>query len=292
MSVRYMKKNLFFIAFLFITTLIKAQTPLFFKIKYLPDHLYESNITMDMNMNVSGGEREMDKIKAKGIKLPMIMNSTKTLDANIKTGAVKTESTFPIEIKYIDLTAKITLNGTEKPSPPSPLIGQTIYGEINSEGKIKVDSLSGKTLDENLKNTLTSVASNLINQTQFPEKALNIGDTFIQEVPFNLPIAGINMQMKIKIIYKLTAVENSSAYFDLDQTLNFDISTKKDSTIMTVKGTGNGEGKLVFSIDNYYPTSMKSSIDFNYQMSVGNMEMTGKAKIISNHQTKISLNIK
>lgn len=81
---------------------------------------------------------------------------------------------------------------------------------------------------------------------------------------------------------------NNSAFFDLDQSMSFDLATKKDSVSMTGKGTGKGDGKLIYSIDQNFPTSTSSNFDLSYQIKVENIIMTGRAKTSSTNQTKIS----
>lgn len=285
-----MKKALSLILLFFIAVQIDAQQTSLFKIKYLPDHAYKMNIAMNMTMvmDVSGDSAKMNKVKDKGIKLPMTMVSATDMNLNIKTGSVNAKVLFPIIFKYSDITSKQTINDEETSSPPNPLIGQSIYGECTSEGKIQVDSIPGKAMNDQLKSTLASVIDNLSKQVQFPEKPLNIGETFIQEVPLNLPIAGLNMKFIVKIIYKLTKVENNFAFFDLDESLLLDMSGQKDSIAMTASGAGKGEGKLVYDISQNFATTISTNLDFEIKMLIENMTMNCTAKITSINKTIIS----
>lgn len=285
-----MKKIILVSTLLFSFAFSKAQQSFLFHIKYLPGCLYESTITMGMNMemNISGDSATMAGIKAKGIKLPMIATQQTIMDADIKTGAVKTDNTFPISIYYKDITAKKIINGTESKDAPNPIIGQTIFGQYSTYGKLQIDSMSGKNIDDQLKAALTTTISNMLNQMNFPENPMKIGDTFTQNVPFSMPLAGMNMEATIKIIYKLTSVEKNLAYFDLDESMDMDMSTERNSVNINMKATGAGNGKMIYDInDNYSPTH-STAMKMDYKMLMGKLTMTGSADISSNYQTKMS----
>ena len=286
----FMKKTLFLIILSTVTLALKAQQSILFKIKYSPDHSYKSNIKMDMNMvmDITGDSVKMNKIKAKGVKLPMLMISTTLMNLEVKSGSFKPDGYFPMIFKYVDIDAVQTLNGKESPKAPNPLVGQLIYAKGTKDGKIQVDSISGKSLDNQLKSTVSSMIDNLSKEVQFPEKPLNIGETFDQEVPLNMPIAGVNMQFTIKIVYKIVKVENGSAFFDLDESMTLNMSDQNDRMSMTASGAGNGGGKLVYSIAQNFATSMSSDLDFKLKMLIQDMTMNVTAKISSLNKTEIS----
>jgi hypothetical protein len=285
-----MKKASLVFCLLFAFVLTKAQQSFLFKIKSLPDHLYETNMGMSMNMemNMSGDSATMQQIQAKGIKLPMLITSVTNMDMSIKTGLVAADNSFPIVMNYNSIVSKKTLNGTETSDPPNPLLGQKMFGQYTPDGKLKIDSISGKTLDEQTKATITTAVGKMVNQIHFPDHPLKIGDTFTQEVPFDMPMAGSNMQLTIKIIYKLTAVDKKSAFFDLEESMDMNSS----STEMTMKGAGTGSGTLVYDINNNWATTLNSNLKMNYQMQAGKFAITGDATISSTHQTKISAGAK
>jgi hypothetical protein len=229
----------------------------------------------------------MEKIKASGTKMPVTLTTSTKMTTSIQTGAVNLANKFPIVFNFKDIQSTKTLNGAEASSSPNPIIGVKIYGSYTTEGKITLDSIPGKALDETLKSAISSMLSNLVNQMRFPDKALSPGESFTQEVPFNLPVAGFNMASTIKIVYKLISIENNSAFFDMDQSMNFDMNIEKDGIKMTGKGAGKGGGKLVYDIAHNFPTTMSNALDFNYQMQIKTMKMMGTAKITSVHETKI-----
>ena len=208
----------------------------------------------------------------------------------IKTGSAKPDNFFPIALSYKNIVSTKTLNGNETPDAPNPLLGQTIYGRYSLDGKMQIDSMSGKSMDDQFKNSIKTVIDNLVNQIHFPDKPLSIGETFTQQVPFNLPLGGMNMQFNIQIIYKLISIDKESAYFDIDESLNFDMSTQKDGKTMQGDGTGKGDGKLVYNIANNFPTSMNTNLNFNFKMQTGALTIIAKAKMTSDNEAKINGN--
>jgi len=285
-----MKKTILVLTLLCAFTLSKAQQSFLFKIKYLPGCLYESTVTtgMNMEMNVSGDSTVMASIKAKGTKLPIIVNSESSTEFDAKTGAVRADNLFPIAIRFKNRTEKKTVNGVVSNESSNPLVGQTIFGHYSTGGKIQVDSISGKTLNDEVKEALATMIGNLLNEMHFPESPMKIGETFTQEVPFNLPLAGTSMEATIKIIYKLTSVDKNLAYFDLDESMNIDMSTEKNSVTINVKGAGKGSGKLIYDINNNYAPTRSAGLKMNYQMEMGKLNMTGSAQILSTTETKMS----
>lgn len=283
-----MKKLLLTLAILLSFIGLKAQESVLFKIKYLPNNFYEStiNTNMNMEMNFLGDSASLKKIKDKGIKLPMIISSVTNMDFSIKTGELKNDKSYDVEIAYKDINSKQTVNGTEKEPQANPLKGETIFGNYTSDGKIHVNSMSGGSLDDQVRQQLEEMMENLVNQIKFPDQPMKIGDTFNQEIPFVLPVVGENLRATIKIKYKLTKIENDLAYFDLDESMDLNLSKQKDSQTITVNGNGIGNGNLTYNTKKNYASVRNATLIMNYKMLVGAITVTGKANISSTTETK------
>ena len=113
---------------------------------------------------------------------------------------------------------------------------------------------------------------------------LKIGDSFTQEVPMNLPVAGNNVQMVIKMIYKLTEIKDNMAYFNLIETAEVNLSIKGNNLDMV----GQGDGKMVFDIAQNYAPDITSNLKFTYSMHMEKLLMKGSAVISSKHTTVIN----
>lgn len=269
---------------------LKAQTGIVFKIKYLPEHSYKSTTVIDMNMEMdfSGDEKKLEELKAGGILSHTIMTNSTSTGINIQTGKVGKEDVFPLVMRYTETVSKNSVNGEETGSTTNPLHGRTVYGKCTTSGQIQIDSLSGETVNENVKTHLLATLSKMINAVHFPEKPLSIGEIFTQDVPLNLPLGGKDIQVVVKIIYKLIAVDNNIAYFDLNQSVVFDLSTQENNVGMTGKGNGNGDGKLVYNIDQKFPTTIKSNLSFDYELMFENITLKGKTNASSIYQVEIT----
>jgi hypothetical protein len=286
-----MKKLLFSILLLIGAAQCRAQQTFLFRIKLLPKHSYASTVhtSMDMQMTVSGTEQQMKEMEKQGIKQPITITNSSDRNQNIVTGSVSDKNEFPFTLKYASFTSKMLINGEKKESE-NPLTGKIIYGHTNVEGRSEIDSIPGKSVSENLKTTITLMVNSLQGLVKFPDKPLNIGESFSQDIPLNIPIAGINMQMTVKIIYKLTSVANNMANFDLDETLVFDMKIKKDNVDFIGSGSGKGSGKLIYSIKDNYPVNMDQALDFNFTMDATDMKFAAKAKSVASHTTVVTSN--
>jgi len=243
---------------------------------------------MNMEMNFSGDSAAIARIKAKGIKLPMMITKETRMAVNIKTGVLGSVNDFPIVLSLKDEISKKTVNDNDSNEAPDPLIGQSIYGQCTADGKMRIDSISGKIIDDQTKNAISTSISKLLNQMQFPTNPMKIGDTFNQKEPFNLPIAGSNINMTIDIVYKLVSVEGNVAYFDLDESMDFDMSIEKNGTSMLIKGNGKGNGKLVYDIKGNYSIDRNSDLKVNYAMQLGKLQVAAEGEISTTIKTQMS----
>lgn len=286
-----MKKFLLFTLLIIGAVECSAQQAFLFRIKLLPKHNYASSVhtSMDMQMTVFGTEQQMKEMEKQGVKQPITISNISDMNMNIVTGIVSDQNVFPFTLKYADFASKMLINGEEKKSE-NPLAGKAIYGHTTLEGRSTIDSIPGKSLDDNLKAAITSMINSLQSLVKFPDKPLNIGESFSQEVPLTIPVAGINMQMTIKIVFKLTSVTNNLATFDLAEILTFDMKINKEGIDFTGNGSGKGAGKLIYSIKDNYPINMDQAIDFSFGMEAKDTKFAAKAKSVTMHKTVVTSN--
>jgi hypothetical protein len=156
---------------------VKAQDSVLFKIKYLPEHKHISS--MDINnhteMNIEADKETLDKIKSKGVQLPLILTAKTSMTYEIQTGSLSNDKSFPLTINYTGINSTQTFNGEEKTSPPSPLLNLKIYAHYNQDSKMQIDSMPGKNVNDTLRATISATIKNLQNQIKFPEQPLKIG---------------------------------------------------------------------------------------------------------------------
>jgi len=265
----------------------KAQTEVLFKMKMLPDRTYASTMKMDMNMemNYDGDAATMDKIKASGLKMPMIMQMQSGSTADIKTGSVK-NNYFPFSMSMQQLESKMTMNGQPSPMPPASTAVQTMYGKCPVDGLMEIDSIPGTAMNDSLKSTMKKLMKSIQSTVQFPAKPMKVGDTFTQESPFDIPMAGMSAKMTMKATYKLISIANGKANFDLNFTMSMDMGLGGKGA-MDMKG--DGDGKMVYDIATNYPSDSKQNMNILYSITIPqqNMTMKGKMKMLMDQQTVV-----
>lgn len=265
---------------------VKAQTEVIFKMKMLPNRTYSSTMKMDMNMemNYDGDAATMDKIKASGVKMPMIMQMQSGASADIKTGSVK-NNYFPFSMSIQQLEAKMTMNGQPTPMPPNSAAVQTMYGKCPVDGLMEIDSIPGTAMNDSLKATMKKMMNSIQTNIEFPAKPMKVGDTFTQNVPLDIPMAGMNTKMKMSAIYKLTSIANGKANFDINFTMLMDMAMGQGGMDMK----GNGDGKMAYDIATSYPSALKENMSILYSINVPqqNVKMKGTMKMMMDQQSVV-----
>ena len=269
-------KKLLYLSLLLIAFTANAQKGIIFKMKYLPNRSYNAitNMAMKVTLNLSGDNNLAASINPGGgpVNLDMTMN----MDGTIKTGAKGADNTFPITIGYKMGQMNMTMNGkkTDVPLPALTSKMTPIYGHVDESGKLRADSIGGTAIKDTSEKSITAMMNAIQSAVKFPDKPLKVGDTFTQEMPFNLPISGIGMAMNAKVIYKLVSINAGKAYFDVEQTMDIKIPIKGDDLVIT----GAGNGKMVYSIKDSFPTDYKTDLMLKAKGKVTTLTIDGTAQ--------------
>ncbi len=282
-----MKKTLPILAFLFAFANVFAQQAMVFKTKYLPLSKYSASVNMNtvLQMDFKGDSTELKKVAANGTQLPIIMQNKNDVSYTVTTGELNEKKLFPIAIKYQSVVNKELVNGNELPADANNLAGQQITGLCNGE-KMQLDTSNGKQLADSLKNVVVNSLNNIQAEIYFPPTALKIGDTFTQDVPIAVPLSGMATQVNTHLVYKLIAIQNKTALFDISQSINYKVTTPQGDTNIT----GSGDGKLFFDIGNSFLKLYQTNLSLSYQMPMGKLTMTGTAKMTAVYKTDIVRN--
>lgn len=266
-----------------------AQQSVVFKVALQPSKIYTStmNMLVDVSMDMKGTPEMMKRLKAKNMQLPLIIKGDNSMEYKMTTGALNENKTsFPVIIAYTKVNNNQSMNGKPMAMPRSPLLDDKFYGQFTG-GKFKIDSISGA--DDKMKEVLIKTMSSIMDQVKFPDKALVIGDSFSQEVPIALPIPGVNAQFIIKMTYKLAAIADGLAYFDLDESAAFNINGDAQAPAgMTGDGNGKGSGKCIFNIKSGFISVVESSLTYNYNMKIQEMSIAGTATAASSLKTTVA----
>jgi len=278
-----MKKQAIVIgAFCLLFVYAQGQRSILFKVKYLPDRTYESTVSMTSNieMNIENlSKEEIDKMKDKGLTMPIIATTSTLSDLSIITGKVNGNNLFPIIFKYNNVTNKVTLSGKEVPTEQSPLVGHAMYGKITQAGDMHLDSISGALRDTSLRAESLNDFNNMTSELKLPEKTVKVGDTLFLEIPYNMPIGGNDTKFIVKASYRLVSIKKGMANFDIDQTVQFNMNNT--DTTSAFMGEGSGNGKMVYSIKENFVKSIDRDILFDYQMKYKGKKIKATARINS-----------
>jgi hypothetical protein len=272
-----MLKNALLIVFVLLSAMTKAQKPVLFKFKYLPAHTYGISAKDGMNAKFSIqnlGPNADKKIDTTTTTITMVVNTER--GTTVKTDAA-TAGSFPVAILGNQYSMKTTLNGTEAPGPDTGIVkGLTIKGKMDAAGKMVLDTAAAAT---EIKSAVGMLTGGMPQQLIFPEKQMMIGDTFSQEANLfglNMPDFGFDMDYPTKVTYKLTAVKDNLAYFDMTSEFNISVNKEVQNKIVHVNGKGMGTGKMEFYIDKGYPKSTVNNVDYLLEWTGPNVRVAMK----------------
>ena len=271
---------------------LKAQNGIVFKIKYLPNRKYvsSSKVNSNMSMNIEGNKALLDKIAASGTKLPIEIVGENFTKITTTTGDYNKDKILPFVSSYTDNWSKQTVAGKVVKADEGPLYGQVIYGHVNAENKMSVDSIPSNKLSDTLKKIISGTISRITQQVAFPDKPLKVGESFIQELPLNIPLSGVNMSMTIKITYVFKSLENEIAHFDVTQAINYDFSQNSKGMSLIGKASGTGPGMLDYYVKENMIKQLTADLTLNFDMKINEMTMKGLARINSSTSYLITKN--
>ena len=251
-----------------------------FKAGYSPETTYNqiTSNASDYEVLYAGSEKFLENLKQNGVVNPTKIKNSFNLETLSKTGKSDKNGNFPITIEYqksIDVNGKTIIpNGT------------LLYGKTSSSTMPEMDSIVSKGMDENFKNIIFQTVKSTFSQLVMPQKKLKIGESFIQESPLTLPIAGINIEMVITTTYNLKSMNSKNAFFDITQTYTMKMSDSRFET----NGAGLGKGNLIYDIPNHFITENTLVMDFNLDLKSTDFTLQLKSKSDFKQTSEVSKN--
>ena len=230
-----------------------SQNSLNLKFTYKPEKNYNISMVQKSKNTIiySGDEKILNELTNQGVENPTIMESTLTLDSNLKTGKLENKK-FPIEILY----KKAESSDGNEIIPK----GTIIYGSCQLDSMPKLESIVSKNMKEEVKAGMLEIVKTTFSQIKFPNQMVKIGEEIITEDPISVPIGPNKLDMIIQTKYKLISIKNNLGYFDVIQDIKF--TTKIEDTTMNASGSGNG--KVIYDIENNIFTEFST----NYEMKL------------------------
>lgn len=232
----------------------------------------------DYEVLYAGSEKFLENLKQNGVVNPTKIKNSLNLETLSKTGKTDKSGNFPITIEYLK---SIDANG--KTIIPN---GTLLYGKASSSTMPEMDSIVSKGMEESFKNIIFQTVKSTFSQLVMPQKKLKIGESFIQESPLTLPIAGINIEMLITTTYSLKSMNSKNAFFDITQTYTMKMSDSRFET----NGAGIGKGDLVYDIPNHFIIENTLAMDFNLDLKSTDFSLQLKSKSDFKQTSEISKN--
>jgi hypothetical protein len=258
----------------------RAQRSIQFKIKYVPEHRYESTVSMTSNieMNIENlSKDDSDRLIKQGITMPLSLSITILSDLSISAGGLNAQNTFPITFRFNSVKRTGTLNGKEMPGELTALTGAELHATSTQTDDLHLDSISGRSLDTSLRKELTAMFNGVISELRLPEKTVKVGDTLMLKIPYNIPMNGADAAITVTEIYKLISIKKGLAKFDIDQSSQLSIANIKSGQKMAGKGGGHGE--MIYDIKQNFPKSINRDLSIDYEMKYKGRLVKGKATI-------------
>lgn len=251
-----------------------------FKAGYSPETTYNQTTfnSSDYEVLYSGSEKFLETLKQNDIQNPTKIKNIFNLETLSKTGKSDKSGNFPITIEYLK---SIDANG--KTIIPN---GTLLYGKTSFSNMPQMDSIVSKGMEESFKNIIFQTVKSTFSQLVMPQKKLKIGESFTQESPLILPIAGINIEMLITTTYNLKSMNSKNAFFDITQTYTMKMSDNRFET----NGAGLGKGSLIYDIPNHFIIENTLAMDFNLNLKNTDFTLQLKSKSDFKQTSLISKN--
>ena len=257
-----MKKiTLLFSAVLF-SAVLQAQT-VNFKTSFKPNTTYTQTTSMLNKMMVSYGAEPMEQEQ----------NSTMTTLTTVG----------PLANNEMPVTVVLTMD--EKQPGAAQINGTKVTGKVSPDAAPVFTAIEAPNLPEQAKEMVMKMITEGATKGFLPAKQVKVGETFVQEMPMEIPIGpGQTIKLKDVITYKLDKVEGSKAYFSQNHVITLDMTVKGES----MKGSGTGTGQIVYDMDNTYPIQNDSTLEMNMGFESEGMPIDIKTTTIAKISTVIT----
>jgi len=277
-----MKKLLLIFTLGFAPATLLAQKQVVFKPVYLPKTTYTDIRDMRMVMTMT-----QDSVGVGGIAINMSMSSSNV----IATGSAVKNGMLPVVIDSHTLSRKATMNGQDMPVGTLPNTDVKAYGRFDG-ASLRIDSIAGQHLPDSMLTAITKQLLALQNTIKFPAKPLKVGNAFVQDTPFSIPMMqmGNNGKVTVTMTYKLLSTANDTAVFDLVENMRITLDQTTSGQKIKMQMTGTGSGTVSYNISKQYVATMVNTLTINFEMNGNGASMKGQSTMITNDRVALSAN--
>jgi hypothetical protein len=166
------------------------------------------------------------------------------------------------------------MNGNAIPIPQEKLgAGVSIYAHVSPDGKMMADSIGGAKATDTSQAHISQMLRSIQKNIKFPDHPMQIGETFTEDMPINIPVAGNSLSAESKVIYKLISVANGNANFDVTMSMDMTLPVAGASIHMA----GTGTGSMVYSIANNFATAYNTKFNMTVDGDIKTLKINATA---------------
>ncbi len=278
-------KKIYTLTFLLFSLSAIAQEEVSFKSVHIPNKVYTTSMfsLTKSEMSFSGSEEKMQNLIDNGYKSPIVYRGSNEIVATTVTAERTKEGNIPVRITYDKVKMVHNMDGEDK-EEENAMTGMIIEGYYNSNNKLHVDTMISEKVADYIKTSIKSTLENVTEVIDFPEHAMHIGDTFLQKVPMQIPLAGLNpMNIEVVSLYKLISIHKGIAMFDIIQDVTFD--TQNNNTNMNA--TGRGIGTLEYDVEKYNINKFETELNMNMKIETEGLTIDSKITSLTKLNIKV-----
>ena len=244
------------------TVALQAQT-VNFKTSFKPNTTYTQSTSMLNKMEVSYGAE------------PMAQEQNSSMTTITTVGALANNE--------MPVTVELTMDASQPGA--AQMNGTKVIGKVSPDAAPVFTSIEAPNLPEQAKQMIMKMITEGATKGFLPAKQVKVGETFVQEMPMEIPIGpGQTMNMKDVITYKLDKVEGRKAYFTQNHVITLDMTVEGEN----MKGSGTGTGQIVYDMDNTYPIQNDSTLEMNMGFEAEGMPIDIKTTTTTKISTVIT----
>lgn len=262
------------------TSVFAQNKSMVFKYQYAPNKSYvtTAKTISTIKMVVLDSLGNIDNTP----EMPGDIKQNMNMEATMKTGVPGSDKKIPFALSFSKMTMDME-GADKKQSIPVPNLALAkIFGKIANGYQLEVDSIAGAK-DEASTKLMNNMLTNVLKSVKFPEKPIKVGDTFVVAMPMNVPLdGGPKIDMKFRMVYKLTAIKDNKGYFDY--TANIDANTA-DKNALNMKMSGDGAGNAIFDLKNNLVSQQHGKLNMKMDINVTSQNKITMDMAIISHIT-------
>ncbi len=265
-----------------------AQDKVNFKVRHKPNRTYISvqDNQSTLTLTFSGESSIISELKSNGLSEKTIIEEKSKVSSITKTGSFNDKKEIPFSIDFKAEPTFQMINGKFHDARPNPMSNMKIKGKVDSNSKLKINSIERKDLNNELKAIIEKSLESLHSQIKFPDMPIGIGESFTQETPLTIPMAGVAaINIIITTEYKLLGFKKDLALFSSKQKIKLNMEAEEDEAEITA--SGEGQGKFIYQMSEHFITLQKTDITMNLSIDLGKLQIKSNNKATSRLETKI-----